>query len=694
MGSTRRFLFIEGGSNKFWEITVTGARMDVRFGRVGTAGTVKEKRFKTAEEAQREAAKLVAEKTKKGYVEEGARSATKGRAEKAATSKTAPKAPAKAAPKAPAKAAPKASNAAIQAMLTAISKKQKALAAQLRPGASDDGLLTLSRLQVPAAFSALYAAHDGSETELYGSYQLLSIAEIEAMRKTMGDLLATTPAWRETGRWNDHWVPFLSDGDGQLLCLDPVGSLEGGAAGNIITYDHETGPARELASFDVFVDLVTKLACKGLLGEEAREDEDRRPKIDELTDDARSVGLARMPAKALKKALAALDAEDLTEEAKLDLVLPLARQYPAERDLWQAVVYPAEELERWPLMVEAAASSERLTPARDRPYLAEKLVLALHRAGRDEEALVALTTALRTRTNYPKSQIPVESDPAFRHRCFAVATELRPKDWDLWLERGRGATDPAERTFALMKVLELTRDKELIKYNEGRAETARTSAERLLELDRIAKLSGAPKLAALETVTKSYKEGNDLESWLLVAGAATEQGNWKAAEVAGAKLLKLEASNYERHKLCRHQVLALHELGRDAKALAVLSEVVAAMYNDDRPDTLEALPFSDTPDLTKRDSADQTFAVACLDLVTKLQPQNPFLWHRLAKITTSNSVRRDALERVVALCTAPGGGDLVPETSQNRDFNRLEAVKHAAIRMIKCEARELLLINQ
>lgn len=61
MASKRRFEFVEGSSSKFWEVEVEGPRMTVCFGRVGTAGSLKDKTFASAEESKREAAKLIAE---------------------------------------------------------------------------------------------------------------------------------------------------------------------------------------------------------------------------------------------------------------------------------------------------------------------------------------------------------------------------------------------------------------------------------------------------------------------------------------------------------------------------------------------------------------------------------------------------------------------------------------------------------
>jgi predicted DNA-binding WGR domain protein len=68
-GAARRFEFVGGASRKFWEITVTGATLTVRFGRLGTVGQTQTKSFGSAVRCEQEAAKLVAEKLRKGYAE-------------------------------------------------------------------------------------------------------------------------------------------------------------------------------------------------------------------------------------------------------------------------------------------------------------------------------------------------------------------------------------------------------------------------------------------------------------------------------------------------------------------------------------------------------------------------------------------------------------------------------------------------
>lgn len=72
----RRWEFVEGGSDKFWEAAVDGAAVTVRHGRSGTNGREQVKAFPTVNEAQAHFAKAVAAKERKGYREIGAGAGT------------------------------------------------------------------------------------------------------------------------------------------------------------------------------------------------------------------------------------------------------------------------------------------------------------------------------------------------------------------------------------------------------------------------------------------------------------------------------------------------------------------------------------------------------------------------------------------------------------------------------------------
>ena len=98
----RRFELSDGTSEKFWEVGVEGSSFTVRFGRIGTNGQTQTKTFPSDAKALAEADKLVAEKTKKGYVEVGSSAAP---APAASATKKASPAPAAPSPK-PASPAP------------------------------------------------------------------------------------------------------------------------------------------------------------------------------------------------------------------------------------------------------------------------------------------------------------------------------------------------------------------------------------------------------------------------------------------------------------------------------------------------------------------------------------------------------------------------------------------------------------
>jgi DNA ligase-1 len=66
---TRRFEFTEGSSSKFWEVSARGAEVTVRFGRLGTQGQTQVKAFPVEAAAAHHVAKLIGEKTGKGYRE-------------------------------------------------------------------------------------------------------------------------------------------------------------------------------------------------------------------------------------------------------------------------------------------------------------------------------------------------------------------------------------------------------------------------------------------------------------------------------------------------------------------------------------------------------------------------------------------------------------------------------------------------
>lgn len=63
--------YIDGNSDKFWQIEVAGLQYTVTYGKNGTSGTSQTKAFSSEEECLKTAEKILAEKVKKGYSETG-----------------------------------------------------------------------------------------------------------------------------------------------------------------------------------------------------------------------------------------------------------------------------------------------------------------------------------------------------------------------------------------------------------------------------------------------------------------------------------------------------------------------------------------------------------------------------------------------------------------------------------------------
>jgi len=66
-GGAERYELVEGASAKFWQWQVRGKDLVIEYGRLGTAGQSNVKSFASAQLAAAEGAKLVREKTRKGY---------------------------------------------------------------------------------------------------------------------------------------------------------------------------------------------------------------------------------------------------------------------------------------------------------------------------------------------------------------------------------------------------------------------------------------------------------------------------------------------------------------------------------------------------------------------------------------------------------------------------------------------------
>ena len=71
-----RYELVEGASAKFWQVEVRGTDLIVEYGRIGTKGQASAKSFESEAAANAAAAKLVREKTGKGYIAVGSEGAS------------------------------------------------------------------------------------------------------------------------------------------------------------------------------------------------------------------------------------------------------------------------------------------------------------------------------------------------------------------------------------------------------------------------------------------------------------------------------------------------------------------------------------------------------------------------------------------------------------------------------------------
>jgi predicted DNA-binding WGR domain protein/cell wall assembly regulator SMI1 len=218
----------EGGANKFWEGTVDGSTLTVRFGKIGTDGQTKATKFAGAAEAEKELAKLIKQKLAKGYVE---------------TTSAAPAS---------------AGNASDQNPLAATlkeldplwKKKLPQVVSSLRPGidaSKHEGLARiLAGKKLPADLETWFAWHDGQnpgapnvcDDNNYVMHSLDSACETWTLLKDNAEDIE--------GPVDSNWLPLLENGAGDHQVYD----LKTGALLSFF-HDEEERP-REHASLLVW----------------------------------------------------------------------------------------------------------------------------------------------------------------------------------------------------------------------------------------------------------------------------------------------------------------------------------------------------------------------------------------------------------------------------------------------------------
>ncbi|MHA3771688.1 SMI1/KNR4 family protein [Verrucomicrobiota bacterium sgz303538] len=129
--------------------------------------------------------------------------------------------------------------------------KRAGFYAKLRPGTSDVALDDLSRdfgHGLPSLFRDLYRWHDGQDPKEFANFDLgnamefMPLAEVKATIQDMRELRQFGDIDEST--WSLTWLPFLSNGGGNHLCLDFTCA---NGEPPVVYHDHEV-PAGEIVA--------------------------------------------------------------------------------------------------------------------------------------------------------------------------------------------------------------------------------------------------------------------------------------------------------------------------------------------------------------------------------------------------------------------------------------------------------------
>jgi cell wall assembly regulator SMI1 len=131
----------------------------------------------------------------------------------------------------------------LERLETHVARTRPDFLAILLPGVSDDALNTFEArfsLRLPDNFRQLYRWRNGQPPDCSANFDhnrmftpLEEVADTKAMLDGMIGEEFDDPRW-----WRRTWVPFLSNGGGDHLCLDVLAE-DGGSPGQLIAFWHD-----------------------------------------------------------------------------------------------------------------------------------------------------------------------------------------------------------------------------------------------------------------------------------------------------------------------------------------------------------------------------------------------------------------------------------------------------------------------
>ncbi|HWG44665.1 MAG TPA: SMI1/KNR4 family protein [Gemmataceae bacterium] len=114
---------------------------------------------------------------------------------------------------------------------------------QLQPGVSEQALDTFQSqvgVKLPPLFLHLYKWRNGQDADcsanLTDNWMFTPIEEVISIKETLDGMIGTD--FEEPNWWSRGWVPFLSNGGGDHLCLDLTAEF-GGVPGQLVSFWHD-----------------------------------------------------------------------------------------------------------------------------------------------------------------------------------------------------------------------------------------------------------------------------------------------------------------------------------------------------------------------------------------------------------------------------------------------------------------------
>jgi cell wall assembly regulator SMI1 len=159
-----------------------------------------------------------------------------------------------------------------------LATKQADYYRQLQTGVTDEDLNNFEKrfgLNLPQSFRSLYKWRNGQRSDCYKSIEdnrmFSSLEEIVETKEMLDGMIGFD--FEDLSWWRRGWVPFLSNGGGDHLCLD-LTAEDGGHPGQVIAFWHDwEDRSVEYTGFDQWLEQLVEKVEKGSSPGEPFDDE-------------------------------------------------------------------------------------------------------------------------------------------------------------------------------------------------------------------------------------------------------------------------------------------------------------------------------------------------------------------------------------------------------------------------------------